>query len=241
IATLQAKLVDVGLTEQESYGAIINYAIGNGNYFRALGGLIKYDRDTKDDIETSISENDINWFTGKTQKRNSEILQELGVYAPDVDDRNIDYALRIVSEYDFEGVVGRELTDEEKKALLEALVGNKSLNKGRNICIATLQAKLVDVGLTEQESYGAIINYAIGNGNYSKALGGLIKYDRDIKDDIETEIIEESITKAVIKYQKKAAKLAKSSVSKETITQIDDTLSAIDEMVATREQQKTIE
>ena len=131
IATLQAKLVEVGLTEQESYGAIINYAIGkgNGNYSVALGGRIKYDIDTNGDIKTNISEEDINWLTGNIQRINNEKLKEMGISATEVDERNIDYALRIVAEYDFETVMGRKITEEEKKAIVEALIGNRVLNK----------------------------------------------------------------------------------------------------------------
>ena len=100
-----------------------------------MGGSIKYDRDTNGDIKTNISENAIKQlliartFTKERVMENNEKLKEMGISAPDVHDRNIDYALRIVDEYDFISTIGRQLTEEEKKAIVEALIGNRVLNK----------------------------------------------------------------------------------------------------------------
>ena len=237
ISTLQSKLIGIGLTEQEIYGAIINYAIGTGkgNYSDALSGTIKYNTATTAEIKTDITLETIKeaFFTnGINTPENRNKLEKLGIEVPDVHPKNVDLALRIMREYDFEGALGHTLSSEEEKAIVQCLIGNCCLNKGRQSnYISTLQSKLVEVGLTEQEAYGAIINYATGNGNYSKALNGTIKYNAETITEIKTDITVGDISKATIKQQKKAIKLAKESVTKESVANIDETLEIVDEMV----------
>jgi len=207
ILALQSKLASIGLTEQETYGAIINFAIGTGNeaYSDVLNGSVKYNAEIKSDIVTEINSEALKealFKNGINTLENTIKLQELGIEASEVDPRNIDFALKIVREYDFERTLGRHLTQDEEKALVQSLVlGQVKLNKTGRHRIATLQIRLQEAGLTEQEAYGTIINYAIGKGNgyYSNALGGKIKYDREKKDDIVSLITTETIKEALLK------------------------------------------
>ena len=91
--------------------------------------------------------------------RNSIELDELGK--------------KIVEGYNF----GRNLSNEEKKAIICAVLKPKKLNKSMSIYISKLSGNLSSLGLGKQEVYGSIINMAIvgsavkkGGYDYSSLL-----------------------------------------------------------------------
>ena len=122
-----------------------------------------------------------------------------------------------------------------KKALTEAyeilkLLDDESLEK--------IPEKLLNaMEISREEAYGAVINYAIGNGNYSNALGNQSGFSKKSKEDIVTEVTEDTLAKVVIKYQKKALKRARACVSKETVAKKDETLGKLNGLVAEVEAQ----
>ena len=86
-------------------------------------------------------------------------------------------AKRIVEGYDF----GRELTQEEKRALIQAILDNASLNKeSTSRCyLSTLMKNLQQIGLKkEQQIYGTMINLGVNGAVIEEAGYG---YDRLLK------------------------------------------------------------
>lgn len=159
-----------------------------------------------------------------------EELKRLEINSSDKSIRNINTALKIVNEYNFEDEksLGRRLTDEEKKILIESILNPKKLNSGKRIYLSTLHKKLIEKGFNDEEANGVIINYVVGNnGSYTSAVDGREnKEKQDLKSDIKLEDIE----KMKIKAQKKAKKAMKSAVNKDSITRIDETLEALEDL-----------
>ena len=112
--------------------------------------------------------------------------------------------MKIMESYDFEKILGRKLQNDERKILIEKLLDNSLLKKGRGTYISMLYSKLREGKLGEQEAYGAILNYAIGNGSYSYAIQGKMKYTPEtIREDVKIDITEEDIRKCIEKANKK--------------------------------------
>ena len=181
LSTFVKNLEDIGLSEQDAYGAIISIAIKRKrtvpqlqyNYAELLKSrrccmqLEKY----KDYIETSVSNGDIKNAVVKEASQDASILQEyidMGFedLAQSINVQNLVYAKKIVDEYDF----GRQLTAEEKKSVIYCLLNNSKLSKSAGSLISDMVGNFERLGLNLQQCYGAILNLAI-NGKVIEQTG----------------------------------------------------------------------
>ena len=212
LSTVYKNIAERGMKSQEAYGAIINYAMGNnGNYSAALGNKNKI----AEELITEVSEEDINQIlmnNGIILQEDKKQIEELRVDVTEKDVRNINSALKIVNEYNFEESIGRKITAEEKKILVESILAQVRLNSGKNPSyISTLYKNIAERGMDSQDAYGAIINYAIGNnGSYKEALGNKNK----IAEELITEVSEEDINQMLKKKKDDLSLLEKEKQEK---------------------------
>ena len=211
----------MGLTEQEAYGAIINLGI-KGKIVNQMGygysdllnsrlktlELQKY----KDNIETVVNENTINLAKTKeiNEKEKQEIkskYEKLGISKEFIDSinvRNLYIANQIIEEYDFK----KNLSNEEKSAILQSILSQKGLEKQGSLYLTTLIENLREIGWTEHEAYGIIINLGI-HGNiiatsgygYQKLLGSKTNIMKlwQHKDEVKTSVKDVDIQVAIAK------------------------------------------
>ena len=250
LSTLIKNLENIGLTEQEIYGTIINLGV-NGNivsapklaYVDLLGSservfeLSRY----KDEIETSVTDMTIIRAKADTLKEeDKQVLKRecktLGVeteFIDNVDERNLYMAKRIVDGYEF----GRKLNKEEERALIKAILSNRTLTNGGNVFLTTLVRNLEKIGLNKQEIYGTIINLG-ANGNvidtpeygYYNLLSSKDKILElaQYKDDIETKVSSMTIQWAMANQLNSESKKAlkeeyeELKISQELIDEIDE-------------------
>lgn len=175
LATLIKRLRELGFTEQEAYGLIINLAVrgsilkepgygysdlllNNNNVCQTLGDKIE----AKD---TAVSYMTILKAVGDTLSEEEEKalrseLQVLGIHSHLIKQRsaeNLYMAKSIVENYDF----GIPLTQEEKKAILQAILDSSELNRRPGNNLFRLMHVFYEIGLNEQEIYGGMINLSV--------------------------------------------------------------------------------
>lgn len=124
------------------------------------------------------------------------------------DIKNVFEAKRVVENFNF----NRELSGKEKGALIKAILCNSDLNKKRPKYLTQLIQNLEQIGLNIQDIYAIIINLAV-NGKVITETGysyvNLLRNQNNscntiaqYKDQIQTEVTEETIQKAVEKANK---------------------------------------
>ena len=240
LSTLIQNMEQIGLNEQQVYGVIINLGINGivtektgydyskllANHNNACQTIGRY----KDEIQTKVTEGTI--LKAKTYDISQEDVQRLkeefsalGINKEFIDlknKKNLYIAKKIIDGYNF----NRPLSTEEKRAILEAILNQSSLNKDKFIYLIKLIQNMEQIGLNEQQIYGMIINLGI-NGrvleetgyNYKELLNNKNNACQTIaqyKDEIQTHVTEETIQKAVKKANKpkkvKGQDIAKSTM-----------------------------
>lgn len=220
LVTLVQNIEQIGLNQQQIYGMIINLGI-NGRVIEEKGygytDLLRNSNNAcqtignyKDKIPTIVTESTI--LKAKSDSLNQEDVDKLKKKLIDLgldkefielkDESNLYIAKQIVDGYNF----GRELTPEERKAILKSILNNVKLNKSKSIFLSTLIQNMEQIGLNEQQVYGVIINLGI-NGRVTEKTG----YDYSTllvnqnnacqtigryKDEIQTKVTEGTILKA---------------------------------------------
>lgn len=219
-------LEQIGFSTQEVFGIIINAGIYGTvsnetgyNYTYLIvnsNDIFKNIRQNKNKIKVMVTEGAIDIATSKdlTEKGIHKIKSDLEKYGIDrefielKDIKNIFEAKRVVEKYDF----NRELSEKEKGALLKAILCNSDLNKKRPKYLTQLIQNLEQIGLNIQDIYAIIINLAVNGKVIAKAGYSYVNLLRNqnnacntiaqFKEQIQTEVTEETIQKAVKKANK---------------------------------------
>ncbi len=215
LGRLCTELNSMGLSKQKVYGGIMSLAINgswkNGlNYTKVLQMYYSIHESVKaEDINYDVSEVDVIKAISKNLEDEQiqqvkDYYESIGIDIQTKDNKKIEnffVAKQIVEKYDF----GRTLSDIEKNSILECIVKNKNLSERNAIYLITTCSKLKSMGLKDQEVYGAIINLAVNghfkNDNryyYSDILSGVSSLDKVDKDDIDTNVEETTIVRAMI-------------------------------------------
>lgn len=218
LSSLCCEFEKKGLTQHETYGAIINLSINPSeksgySYTQLLQNYSKIQELIKKEIDSNVSDIDIKKLLSKnvTQEDINELneyYKKLGLeqYLQEENEstkksiENLYIAKEIIEGYQF----SRTIDIREKKAILDSILKNKNLDNGRKNYLSTLCQKLEKMGLTQQEVYGAVINLSI-NGyfteltgyDYSKMLRTPEKVQELKKEDIQCDVGEFIIQKAV--------------------------------------------
>ena len=169
------ELEEIGLTEQEVCGAIINLGVNKHvvpytgyGYQKLLNSrkeaikMVEY----KDEMDTKVDKftiqlAEIDSLSSEEIKRLKQECEDLGISKALIDQKDINnlyMAKRICEQYHFE----EKLSREEESAIIQSILGNSLLDDNTpRILLLSLIKKLNRIGLTEQEIYGTIINLAI--------------------------------------------------------------------------------
>lgn len=221
LTTLIQNFEQIGLSRQETFGTILNLGI-YGTVLEEIGysytnlllnanNSCESIRQYKNKIRTKVSEEAIDIATARNvseaeeNKIRSELVQ-LGIddeFVESKDIRNLFEAKRIVDKFDF----GRKISGEEKASLIIAMINKSDFNKKRTKFLINLMQTLESIGLSTQEMYGMLINLGV-NGKVIKEAGynynNLIRNQNNAcqtiaqyKDEIQTQVSEETIQKAV--------------------------------------------
>ena len=182
LSTFCNNIENLGFSEQETYGAIINLAISGKRMVSELpytySDLIKSKINCselvpyKSEIKTNVSEITIKNAISKQICNPQKIRQEfvdigLTEFSKIKNIQNLIYAKMIVDELDFQ----KNLTYDEKKNMLYCLLRNKKLDTLNGSLISNLCSNLEKLGLTKQEIYAAVLNLSIyGNITDDKNL-----------------------------------------------------------------------
>jgi len=171
LSVLISRLMQIGLTEQEIYRLLINYAISRirtfgkkeVSYTKLVSNkcnAIEKIGETKDEIKPTVdtvelmimvSEN----LTDEEKNRVRKYIEGLGIRLCGNENLSLLYIIqRIIESYNFEV----KLEVEEKKFLVEKILSRKRIKKD---LLSDFMRKLSGVGLSEQEIYGTIINLVI--------------------------------------------------------------------------------
>ena len=175
LVELFKELEEIGLTEQEGCGAIINLGVNKHvvpytgyGYQKLLNSrkealkMAEY----KDEIDTKVDKftiqlAEIDSLSSEEIKRLKQECEDLGISKALIDQKDINnlyMAKRICEQYHFE----EKLSREEESAIIQSILGNSLLDDNTpRILLLSLIKKLNRIGLTEQEIYGTIINLAI--------------------------------------------------------------------------------
>lgn len=175
LVELFKELEEIGLTEQEGCGAIINLGVNKHvvpytgyGYQKLLNSrkealkMAEY----KDEIDTKVDKftiqlAEIDSLSSEEIKRLKQEYEDLGISKALIDQKDINnlyMAKRICEQYHFE----EKLSREEESAIIQSILGNSLLDDNTpRILLLSLIKKLNRIGLTEQEIYGTIINLAI--------------------------------------------------------------------------------
>ena len=226
LSTLIQRMEQIGLNKQQIYGMIINLGINGtvtektgydyskllANQNNACQTIAQY----KDEIQTKVSE--VTILKAKTFDLDQQAVQKVKdefkalridkEFIDSKSEKNLYIAKQIIDGYVFK----RALIAEEKKSILEAILNQSCLNKDKFIYLIKLIQNLEQIGLNEQQIYGMIINLSI-NGriieetgyNYKVLLNNKNNACQTIsqyRDQIQTEVTEETIQKAVKKANK---------------------------------------
>lgn len=258
IRTLDSKGV---LTEQEIYGAIIKFGVNGGiDYFSHSDVISNSQRAeefaehcekkkkeanindekfsllnvTKTMIQRAIADN----LSEEQAKKFKKELEEIGVSREYIDSKNIRNlysAKQIVEGYDFK----RDLTNEEKSALIICLVKHSHLNERRKArrYLSTTMQNLEEAGFDEQKRYGIIINTAINKSivempgcgmtellNSKRKVLGLKEHATEI----DSKVTEDTIRKAQEKANRVMAKTVKALGEQGDLALIDETKENLD-------------
>ncbi len=222
-------------TQNEVFAIMINLAIDGKIGDLSYSDLLKKDRkeiqfillDNKELLQTSVLPISIDLLAGRGKATNAlkKELIELGLdkdFIDSKDIKNVYVAKQIVDGYDF----GREITEEERKAILKSILGKSNLNKDNTGYLVSLIQNMEQIGLNKQEIYGMIINLGIHGTatektgyNYKELLNNKNNACQTIaqyKDKIQTVVSEATIQKAVKKANKpkkvKGQDIAKSTM-----------------------------
>lgn len=231
ILSLVHNLKKIGLSTQEVYGTIINSAINktaidvNGFGYSVLimspydscRKLAKY----KERIKTKVTKGSINKAVSNSlsdseeEQIRREILDMGFVDKRCIEKSNISdiyIAKKIVEGYDFSKVIKRDISKEEKGALITRILKPAVLAAGKGTHLCDFVCDFEKLGLNTQEIYGIIINSAtIGKPiknqkfSYSKVLTNKSPFLQKInqhKGSINTEVTEEAIEKALKKVKR---------------------------------------
>ena len=169
------ELEEIGLTEQEVCGAIINLGVNKHvvpytgyGYQKLLNSrkeaikMVEY----KDEMDTKVDKftiqlAEIDSLSSEEIKRLKQECEDLGISKALIDQKDINnlyMAKKICEQYHFE----EKLSREEESAIIQSILGNSLLDDNTpRILLLSLIKKLNRIGLTEQEIYGTIINLAI--------------------------------------------------------------------------------
>ena len=213
-------LEDKGMTEQEVCKGIINICTNQSSqkkgysYSTILKDQRLLEQIEKEDFDFNITEETIRKNCLNSQRENitDEMLEEAYQKALDIgipkelledkDKRNIYEGLKILENYKFD----RELSEEETLVILQSLLSCKKLNKGKGYSFSNLKNKYAELGLTEEEICGAIINTALGNTKTGYSMAKILPNAKMIlelsKEDIDTVVSEKHIQKAIQKRKK---------------------------------------
>ena len=216
LSTLINKLKKNGMLDQDIYSTIINLSVEGSIKGQAYTNLLHNNEANVIQLLNSIDRSDIkidNLTLIKAKEKNLTIedeksliseLTNIGLkkeFLEQINPRNIFVANEIVSRYNFEG----NITEKEKMVLIKSVLNNSNLN--RTYYLSTLMQNLKNIGLSEQEIFGSIINLSINNRStatrgfsYTRLLdtGNKIEELKKSKKEIETKVKRSTIDKALV-------------------------------------------
>ena len=184
LTTLIRNMEQIGFNIQEIYGIIINLSI-NGKILEETGysyndlltnknNSCQSIKDYKCFLQTKITKGTKLKLKSINQNKDYQegIKRELiniGIdsdFVESKDIKNVYVAKQIVEGYNWR----KELTVEEKKAIVKSILDNAGLNKNGTSYISTMIYNLEQAGFDEQEIYGMIINLGV-NGKILEKTG----------------------------------------------------------------------
>ena len=184
LTTLIRNMEQIGFNIQEIYGIIINLSINRkileetGYSYNDLlsnkNNSCQSIKDYKCFLQTKITKGTKLKLKSINQNKDYQegIKRELiniGIdsdFVESKDIKNVYVAKQIVEGYNW----GKELTVEEKKAIVKSILDNAGLNKNGTSYISTMIYNLEQAGFGEQEIYGMIINLGV-NGKILEKTG----------------------------------------------------------------------
>ncbi len=201
-------------TQNEIFAIIINIAIDGKVGDISWKELLERDRkdiqnillDNEGELQTSVFPISMDLLAGRGKEINKlkKELIDLGIdkdFIDSKDIKNVYVAKQIVERYDF----GTSLSQEEKKSIIHEILNNSSLSKCQ---LSTLIKNIKEIGFSQQETYGLIINLSIngkileeGNLGYSSLLQSYNKCQSisQYKEKIQTKVTSGTILKALSK------------------------------------------
>ena len=248
ISNLIRKLEDKEISEQEIYALILNLGINgvlNGqkgcSYSTMLNGatdLAKLELPEEDKRVTIITilKMKSETINEEEQEKLIQSMIDLGIpkeFLEKKNIRNIYMAKEMVERYNWEGVIGRKIKDEERRHVIQSVLSCGSLDKQ---LLINLIKKIQLKGMNEQEIYGTIINLSIKgmlNNNcaysYSYILrGGAIEELQLTVED--TTVTEETLIKAEKNVEKLMKKLLVKMKKSDNLSQVSSTLNGLEEL-----------
>ena len=184
LTTLIRNMEQIGFNIQEIYGIIINLSINRkileetGYSYNDLlsnkNNSCQSIKDYKCFLQTKITKGTKLKLKSINQNKDYQegIKRELiniGIdsdFVESKDIKNVYVAKQIVEGYNW----GKELTVEEKKAIVKSILDNAGLNTNGTSYISTMIYNLEQAGFDEQEIYGMIINLGV-NGKILEKTG----------------------------------------------------------------------
>ena len=184
LTTLIRNMEQIGFNIQEIYGIIINLSINRkileetGYSYNDLlsnkNNSCQSIKDYKCFLQTKITKGTKLKLKSINQNKDYQegIKRELiniGIdsdFVESKDIKNVYVAKQIVEGYNWR----KELTVEEKKAIVKSILDNAGLNKNGTSYISTMIYNLEQAGFDEQEIYGMIINLGV-NGKILEKTG----------------------------------------------------------------------
>ena len=213
-------LEDKGMTEQEVCKGILNLCTNQSSQKKGLSYSVVLKNQQllsqiqKEDLNFEITEGTIrkNCINAKRENITEEMQEEayqkalrIGIpveFLEDKDKRNIYEGLEIFENYQFD----RELSEEEKLVVVQSLLSCSKLNKGKGNSFSNLKGQYAEIGLTEEEICGTIINTALGNTNKGYSMAKILPNAKVVleipKEEIHTVVEDKYIQKAVQKRRK---------------------------------------
>ena len=210
-------LEKLGLSPQETYGLIIKLGIngsvldeGRLSYTALLGNVdnaYQKIKEYKDKFPTQVTEETIlaaraNGVNAERQEKIKQELIELGIEKDFIEKKdfpNVYVAKEIVENYNF----GRPLSQEEKRAIIRAILDNGGLDKKGSRYLTTLMFNLEQSGFNTQEIYGTIINLGVNKKaseeagfDYSALLNNIKRTWKIKKHTFQTQVTEGTILAA---------------------------------------------
>ena len=172
---------------------------------------------TEDTLRRGFSNSSKMDFSESVVAQKCDIARKLGIndeFFEIKDHRNIAEAVKIVEEYKFD----RDLVDDEKCAILQSLLSCSKLNKGKGYFFSNTIERYKQIGLSEQEAYGALINTACGNPVKGYSMSVILSTPKRIlelkKEQIPRVVTDATIKKALSKSGKDIKNVLKGAVSK---------------------------